>query len=62
MRPASRSGRAHRVRWVLLKDAGLLSDVLTVFLQAVFALQHGGSACTVGRSGQCRSSSSSAWP
>jgi len=27
------------VRWVLLKDAGLLSDVLTVFLRAVFALQ-----------------------
>jgi hypothetical protein len=24
---------AHRVRWVLLKDAGLLSDVLTVFLE-----------------------------
>jgi hypothetical protein len=24
----------HRVRWVLLKDAGLLSDVLTVFLRA----------------------------
>jgi hypothetical protein len=30
----------HRVRWVLLKDAGLLSDVLTVVLRAVFALQH----------------------
>ena len=29
----------HRVRWVLLKEAGLLSDVLTVFLRAVFALQ-----------------------
>ena len=29
----------HRVRWVLLKDVGLLSDVLTVFLRAVFALQ-----------------------
>jgi hypothetical protein len=29
----------HRVRWVLLKDAGLLSDILTVFLRAVFALQ-----------------------
>ena len=29
----------HRVRWVLLKDAGLLSDVLTVFPRAVFALQ-----------------------
>ena len=28
----------HRVRWVLLKDAGLLSDILTVFLRAVFAL------------------------
>ncbi|MFY0527668.1 transposase zinc-binding domain-containing protein [Archangium gephyra] len=28
----------HRVRWVLLKDAGLLSDVLTLFLRAVFAL------------------------
>ncbi|HZH17833.1 MAG TPA: hypothetical protein VE057_26005 [Archangium sp.] len=28
----------HRVRWVLLKDVGLLSDVLTVFLRAVFAL------------------------
>ena len=27
----------HRVRWVLLKDVGLLSDVLTVFLRAVFA-------------------------
>ena len=25
----------HRVRWVLLKDVGLLSDVLTVFLRAV---------------------------
>jgi hypothetical protein len=24
----------HRVRWVLLKDVGLLSDVLTVFLRA----------------------------
>ena len=29
----------HRVRWVLLKDVGLLSDVLTLFLRAVFALQ-----------------------
>ena len=29
----------HRVRWVLLEDVGLLSDVLTVFLRAVFALQ-----------------------
>ena len=29
----------HRVRWVLLKDVGLLSDVLTVFLRAVFTLQ-----------------------
>jgi len=29
----------HRVRWVLLKDVGLLSDILTVFLRAVFALQ-----------------------
>ncbi len=29
----------HRVRWVLLKDVGLLSDVLTVFPRAVFALQ-----------------------
>ncbi len=29
----------HRVRWVLLRDAGLLSEVLTVFLRAVFALQ-----------------------
>ena len=29
----------HRVRWALLKDAGLLSDVLTVFLRAVFAMQ-----------------------
>ncbi|HYH98764.1 hypothetical protein [Hyalangium sp.] len=28
----------HRVRWMLLKDVGLLSDVLTVFLRAVFAL------------------------
>ena len=28
----------HRVRWVLLKDVGLLSDVLTVFLRAVFTL------------------------
>ncbi|HYH95520.1 transposase zinc-binding domain-containing protein [Hyalangium sp.] len=25
----------HRVRWVLLKEAGLLSDVLTLFLRAV---------------------------
>ncbi|MDC0711622.1 transposase zinc-binding domain-containing protein [Stigmatella sp. ncwal1] len=29
----------HRVRWVLLKDVGLLSDVLTLFLRGVFALQ-----------------------
>ncbi|WP_141607869.1 transposase zinc-binding domain-containing protein, partial [Myxococcus sp. AB022] len=29
----------HRVRWVLLKEKGLLSDVLTLFLRAVFALQ-----------------------
>jgi hypothetical protein len=29
----------HRVRWVLLKDVGLLSDVLTLFLRAVFTLQ-----------------------
>src|SRR4030095_12618548 len=29
----------HRVRWVLLKEAELLSDVLTLFLRAVFALQ-----------------------
>ena len=29
----------HRVRWVLLKNVGLVSDVLTVFLRAVFALQ-----------------------
>ena len=29
----------HRVRWVLLKDVGLLSDVLTLFLRAAFALQ-----------------------
>jgi Putative transposase/Transposase zinc-binding domain len=29
----------HRVRWVLLKDVGLLSEVLTVFLRALFALQ-----------------------
>jgi hypothetical protein len=29
----------HRVRWVLLKDVGLLSEALTVFLRAVFALQ-----------------------
>ncbi|WP_414639276.1 transposase zinc-binding domain-containing protein [Archangium sp.] len=29
----------HRVRWVLLQDAGLLSDVLTLFIRAVFALQ-----------------------
>jgi transposase-like zinc-binding protein len=29
----------HRVRWVLLKDVGLLSDVLTLFLRVVFALQ-----------------------
>ncbi|WP_083680932.1 transposase [Archangium sp. Cb G35] len=29
----------HRVRWVLLKNVGLLSDVLTLFLRAVFALQ-----------------------
>jgi hypothetical protein len=26
----------HRVRWVLLKQVGLLSEVLTVFLRAVF--------------------------
>ncbi|WNG13560.1 hypothetical protein F0U63_01910 [Cystobacter fuscus] len=31
--------RLRRVHWVLLKDVGLLSDVLTVFLRAVFALQ-----------------------
>jgi hypothetical protein len=29
----------HRVRWVLLKDVRLLSDVLTVFLRTVFALR-----------------------
>jgi len=29
----------HRVRWGLLKDVGLLSEVLTVFLRALFALQ-----------------------
>ncbi|WP_257453642.1 thioredoxin domain-containing protein [Archangium lipolyticum] len=29
---------AHRVRRVLLEDVGLLSDVLTLFLRAVFAL------------------------
>ena len=29
----------HRARWVLLKDVGLLSDVLTLFLRAVLALQ-----------------------
>ncbi|WP_194858673.1 transposase [Myxococcus sp. AB056] len=29
----------HRVRWVLLKEKGLLSNVLTLFLRAVFALQ-----------------------
>ena len=28
-----------RVRWVLARDAGLLSEVLAVFLRAVFALQ-----------------------
>ena len=53
----------HRVRWVLLKDAGLLSDVLTPFLRAVFALQRRrarGRAYATGRSGPCRSSSSSA--
>ncbi|HYO52392.1 transposase zinc-binding domain-containing protein [Archangium sp.] len=29
----------HRVRWVLLKEKGLLSDVFALFLRAVFALQ-----------------------
>jgi hypothetical protein len=29
----------HRVRWVLLKEVGLLSEVLTLFLRAVFCLQ-----------------------
>ncbi|QDF03652.1 hypothetical protein BHS04_10650 [Myxococcus xanthus] len=29
----------HRMRWVPLKEKGLLSDVLTLFLRAVFALQ-----------------------
>ncbi|WP_414639285.1 transposase zinc-binding domain-containing protein [Archangium sp.] len=29
----------HRVRWVLLKEKGLLSDILTLFPRAVFALQ-----------------------
>lgn len=29
----------HRVRCVLLNDVGLLSDVLTLFLRAAFALQ-----------------------
>ncbi|NPD29459.1 hypothetical protein [Corallococcus exiguus] len=29
----------HRVRWGLLKEKGLLSDVLTLFLRAVSALQ-----------------------
>jgi hypothetical protein len=28
-----------QAEWVLLKDVGLLSDVLTVFLRAVFAMQ-----------------------
>jgi hypothetical protein len=42
----------HRVRWVLLKEAELLSDVLTVFLRAVFAFQRrrpGGRVCGVGK-------------
>jgi hypothetical protein len=30
---------AHRVRWALLKNSGLLSEVLTVFQRALFALQ-----------------------
>ncbi|RKH59607.1 hypothetical protein D7V93_14685 [Corallococcus llansteffanensis] len=29
----------HRARWVLLRDAGLLSEVLGVFLRALFALR-----------------------
>lgn len=30
---------AHRVRWVLLKETGQLSEVLTPFRRAVFALR-----------------------
>jgi len=55
----------HRVRWVLLKDVGLRSDVLTLFLRAVFALQrrgNGGRAYVAGRLLPCCSSRSSAPP
>ncbi|REG19069.1 transposase-like zinc-binding protein [Archangium gephyra] len=43
----------HRVRWVLLKDAGLLSDVLTVFLRAVFIRRTRCSRGSAGRRWTC---------
>jgi hypothetical protein len=55
-----------RVRWVLLKDVGLLSDVLTLFLRAGGTPcsdgGHGGMAYVVGSSVPCHSSRSSAPP
>jgi hypothetical protein len=45
----------YRVRWVLLKEAGLLSDVLTVFLRSVFALlRKEASPCSSSISGYSR--------
>ncbi|WP_233262306.1 transposase [Vitiosangium sp. GDMCC 1.1324] len=44
----------HRVRWVLLKDAGLLSEVLGVFLRALFALQRRRARRLGTRGGQTR--------
>ncbi|WP_407692916.1 transposase zinc-binding domain-containing protein [Pyxidicoccus xibeiensis] len=43
----------HRVRWALLKDSGLLSDVLTVFLRALFALQRRRARKLGTRNGRC---------
>jgi hypothetical protein len=46
----------HRVRWVLLKDVGLLSDVLTLFLRAGAspAATEGTAAGPTGWAGCCR--------
>jgi hypothetical protein len=56
---------AHRVRWVLLKDVGLLSDVLSLLLRvgaSPAAAGHSGRAYVAGRLLPCRSSRSSAPP
>ncbi len=46
----------HRVRWVLLKEAGVLSQVLTLFLRAVFALlpQAGAEEASAGKEAAAR--------